>query len=208
LLGDDVRYVLSGAQVPSTIVAEQQSSDFPCTFDFRVTFDAYLGGLLVFPRHHGRPKGHGFGSVPPDGDPCNSPTITEFETQQIVVEHPTLGPVRFTPKDCNDSASQTVAVPDEERAVARKLMVAPIPATGPVTISFELPVARSAWLHIVDVGGRVVRRLDLNGLGAGRHGVTWDAQDGNGRPVPAGVYGAKLFVDGRSIGRARFVISR
>jgi hypothetical protein len=102
---------LAGEPQPtSTIVAEQPGSDFPATFDFNVIFDAYAGGILIFPRHHGRPKGHGFHVVPPNGNRQLSPTITIFEQTVIEFDHPELGLLRFKPKDCNDRESRTLAV--------------------------------------------------------------------------------------------------
>jgi hypothetical protein len=108
---------LAGEPQPtSTIVAEQPGSDFPATFDFNVIFDAYAGGILIFPRHHGRPKGHGFLVVPPNGNRHHSPTITEFEQTVIEFDHPELGLLRFKPKDCNDRESRVLtAVPRPPR---------------------------------------------------------------------------------------------
>lgn len=110
ILQQNITYVLSEdvEQPPSTIIAEQAETDFPATFAFNVVFDVRANNRVVFRRHEGRPEGHGFLVVPPDGNRENSPTITQFEDAQIVVEHPEIGVIRFMPLDCNDQNSQTI----------------------------------------------------------------------------------------------------
>lgn len=68
---------------------------------------------------------------------------------------------------------------------------APNPTTGSTTLRFDLPVDTWAALSIHDVGGRLVRRLP-GGSGGGAHAVSWDGRDREGRPVPSGVYFARL----------------
>ena len=53
-----------------------------------------------------------------------------------------------------------------------------MPGTGPAILNGP------ATLAIYDVSGRLVRRI-TGDLGAG---FVWDGRDGEGRPVPAGVY--------------------
>jgi len=113
-LGMKIFYILSPdvSQPTSTITAQQSDADYPAYFRFNVIFDAFVGdpnSPPVVVRHHGRPEGGGFGHVPPNKF---SPVITQFESTQIVVNHPTLGPVRFTPVDCHDQESSTAeAIP-------------------------------------------------------------------------------------------------
>jgi hypothetical protein len=108
-LDSEIQYIRSSVDQPvSTIISEQIGSDFPVRFSFNVIFDVFSSGTLVFPRHHGRPEGGGFMSVPPD---ANSPRITQFENVQIVLNHPLLGPIRFTPIDCQDTGSTTIPEP-------------------------------------------------------------------------------------------------
>jgi hypothetical protein len=110
VLQQDILYILSedADQPMSTITAEQEDSDFPAAFEFNVIFDARVGNATVIRQHHGKPAGHGFMVVPPDGNRRNSPTITDFETAFIQVEHPKLGRIGFVPVDCNDRSSETV----------------------------------------------------------------------------------------------------
>lgn len=107
---DSVRYVIAQdtVQPPSKIVAEQAGSDYPATLIIKVIFNAFLGNTLVFRHHVGMPMGSHFLVIPPDSNRINSPTITGFETAQILVTHPTLGLIRFKPKDCNDKKSTTI----------------------------------------------------------------------------------------------------
>lgn len=111
LFQQNITYVLSEdvEQPMSTITAEQAESDFPATFLFNVIFDVRANNIVMFRRHEGRPEGHGFQVVPPDGNRENSPTITQFEDVAITLEHPQMGIIRFIPLDCNDQSSQTIS---------------------------------------------------------------------------------------------------
>lgn len=70
----------------------------------------------------------------------------------------------------------------------------PSQVSAPANIPVDVPAAGpgSAALHIVDSGGRVIRRLDLSNLGPGLRTVVWDGQSQAGRPVAPGVYTAWL----------------
>lgn len=119
-LNSDITYVLSEdvEQPMSQIVAEERGLDFPATFQFNVIFDARAGNRVVFRKHHGRPKGHGFFEIPPSGNRATSPTITAFEDTLIVVEHPEAGEIQIKPVDCNDQDSRTLETFEEAYVVA------------------------------------------------------------------------------------------
>ena len=102
LLSEDVK------QKPSMIIAEAPARDFPAEFIFNVTFDARANNKTIRRRHHGRPHGTGFRTVPPDGNRRNSPTITGFEDNFIQLKHPTYGTIRFVPRHCNDNQGETI----------------------------------------------------------------------------------------------------
>ncbi|MDQ3982086.1 MAG: hypothetical protein M3271_05330 [Actinomycetota bacterium] len=111
ILKQNLTYVLSEdvEQPVSAIVAEQEGSDYPARFEFNVIFDVRADNLTVFRRHHGRPYGHGFMVVPPNGNRRLSPTIRSFEDARVSVEHPLLGSLFAIPIDCNDQKSETLA---------------------------------------------------------------------------------------------------
>lgn len=102
-----ITYVLSeGVEQPtSTIVAEQEGSDYPATIAFKVIFDARVNNRMFIPEHHGEPEGRGYRVIPPNGDLRQSPTLTQFEDTRIRVAHPDLGELRFVPIECNDKES-------------------------------------------------------------------------------------------------------
>ncbi len=79
---------------------------------------------------------------------------------------------------------------------------APNPFNPQTVLAFDLPAPASVVLEIYDVSGRRVRTL-LDGvpLGQGRRDAVWRGRDDAGRIVPAGVYFARLQVDGRSLTR-------
>jgi len=82
----------------------------------------------------------------------------------------------------------------------------PIPARGTVTFAIDLPRAARVRLDVVDLQGRVIRTLDPGALDAGFRSVTWDGRDHGGRRAGAGVYFARLQVEGVPVGTRRVVL--
>ncbi|NNE33793.1 MAG: T9SS type A sorting domain-containing protein, partial [Rhodothermales bacterium] len=68
----------------------------------------------------------------------------------------------------------------------------PNPFTETTTISYTLDQAYRLRVTVYDLNGRVVRQLVDRRLPQGKHEVTWDARDGGGKAVAAGVYLAVL----------------
>ena len=95
-------------------------------------------------------------------------------------------------------ATGTVGVPAPtvpgEIALARP---SPNPARGPVTLRFALPREAPVRLGIYDVSGRQVRELASGRQTAGEHVLDWDLRDEFGHAVGAGLYFARLELEGR-----------
>jgi len=72
----------------------------------------------------------------------------------------------------------------------------PNPFNPRTVISFELARTGPVQLNIYDLRGRLVRNLVASDLIAGRHDVTWDGLDRNGKMSASGVYFTKLRADG------------
>ncbi len=68
----------------------------------------------------------------------------------------------------------------------------PNPSRGSTALSVIVPAAGRVRLEIVDVTGRHVRMLVDGIKAAGRLDFSWDGRDELNRPVPAGVYFARL----------------
>lgn len=64
----------------------------------------------------------------------------------------------------------------------------PNPFSGQTMITFGLMDAGEASIVILDATGRMIRTLDAGFLDAGDHRLTWDAKDGFGQDVNAGLY--------------------
>jgi hypothetical protein len=84
---------------------------------------------------------------------------------------------------------------------------APNPARGEALLRYTLPSAARVTLALFDVAGRRVRALEQGERDAGEHATRWDGRDTEGRPVPAGLYFARLEAGGRSA-TVRLVIAR
>jgi hypothetical protein len=63
-------------------------------------------------------------------------------------------------------------------------------------------------LEIFDVTGRRVRTVLDGPMTRGGHVVAWDTRNSAGRHVAAGVYWARLIVDGKSLGAKKMVVLR
>lgn len=70
--------------------------------------------------------------------------------------------------------------------------VRPNPATGPVTVSYSLPVATVATVTVHDLRGRLVATLASGPRSAGGHESTWDGKLASGGRAAAGVYLVRL----------------
>ena len=82
----------------------------------------------------------------------------------------------------------------------------PNPARGPVSFAFTLPRAAAVRVVIADVQGRRVGSLDPGRLPAGAHRLRWEGTGSS--PSAAGVYFARLEVEGRTVGVHRMVVRR
>jgi hypothetical protein len=72
------------------------------------------------------------------------------------------------------------------------LRATPNPTAGNVAISFVLSAPAPTRVAIYDASGRMVSLLAAGALAAGAHKVSWVGSDRAGRPLPSGIYFAKL----------------
>ncbi|MCA9728782.1 MAG: hypothetical protein KC729_13915 [Candidatus Eisenbacteria bacterium] len=83
---------------------------------------------------------------------------------------------------------------DESTLPSRlSLRVAPVPARESVTIELRRTEGVSARVDIVDVNGRIVRRLYEGAIAADQR-LEWDTRDQSTRLVPAGLYWVRATV--------------
>lgn len=76
-----------------------------------------------------------------------------------------------------------------EVAPLARLVATPNPFVGSTKLALENPTPGTGGsLEIIDVAGRCLRHLSLDGAGTG---FAWDGQDDQGRPQPAGLYFAR-----------------
>jgi hypothetical protein len=87
------------------------------------------------------------------------------------------------------------------------LSVLPNPSVGTTSFRLSLPARGAARLIVYDVGGRVVDEMERPDLSAGIHELSWDGRTEDARPLPNGIYFAKLTVGGESVG-SKVVVMR
>ena len=73
----------------------------------------------------------------------------------------------------------------------------PNPFNPSTWIHFELPAVAGVKVDVVDLRGRVVRRLLDETRDAGQHSVAWNGRDDAGAPLGAGLYLARLRTGGQ-----------
>jgi hypothetical protein len=111
------------------------------------------------------------------------------------------------------SAAGTLAVEatsgtSSEARVSIFHSIGPNPSGGESTLSFSLAVDAEVRYSVFDLRGRLVRRVDLGRLSAGRFEARWDTRDDGGRNVAAGVYFVSLELGGQRLGAKRLTIVR
>jgi hypothetical protein len=77
-----------------------------------------------------------------------------------------------------------------------KSMVAPNPSPGPCRVSFQVATEGPVTVEVIDVTGRVLRRLLDGPHPAGDYSVIWDGRDDGGRDVPSGTYWTRITAPG------------
>jgi len=85
--------------------------------------------------------------------------------------------------------------------------VAPNPTRAGTAVDFTLAVGGGVALDVVDVRGRVVRRLERGFRPAGVHRVAWDGRTDRGELAPSGVYFVR-FEAGEASASRRIVLAR
>jgi len=137
--------------------------------------------------------------------PCALSAAEKYGTLGLFMDGvPACPPAASTPRHADNptSSEQRLTHPP---ATPVLLHVAGSPGR---TADFELTLTDDAHvtLLIVDLTGRVVRRLLDDSLGPGRTRVTWSGQDDRDVEQPAGVYFARLYVNAEAKRQERVVI--
>jgi glucose/arabinose dehydrogenase len=99
--------------------------------------------------------------------------------------------------------TSTVGIPRPHSAAGPSFATPyPSPSAGAIHFSYSLSEPAEVTLVILDLGGRIVRRLaGPEPQEARAHDRVWDGRDDRGRALPAGVYRAVLTVGGRTLER-------
>lgn len=176
----------------SVVVGYTTSADFPgadgILGSIFVTELDRLGGQLVFSavKPSGSPGGHGI---------ATGPQGNVFFTGAVHT------PADIYVAELLTDVNPATDVPALSSTGARNLLSgSPNPFTGATRLVYTLPAAAasSGRLDIYDAAGRRVRSMGQNLSGTNERVVFWDGSDGHGRPLPSGVYFARLEWSGGS----------
>jgi hypothetical protein len=131
--------------------------------------------------------------------------VQQGETYDVIVTHKgTLQGGSQTFSIASSVALSSVpppstAAPGLAGSALASVEIRPNPFRAGTSISFSLAAPAHVSVEIFDVNGRRVRTLAEGPLEAGNHRHDWNARDGSGRPVAAGVYFSRIVVDGRAL---------
>jgi autotransporter-associated beta strand protein len=105
------------------------------------------------------------------------------------------------------TVSNTVDVEPHAPTVSLLRAASPNPSSRRTLLGYDLARAGRIHLRIFDVRGRAVATVvDGEPREPGRYDAWWAGQDDDGRPVPAGIYFARLALEGREVGPVRRVV--
>jgi hypothetical protein len=82
--------------------------------------------------------------------------------------------------------------PAREGAKSARMTAFPNPSSSMMTLDYYLPKGGAMAIEILDLQGRVLRHVWDGQLPAGQYHANWDGLDENRRPLPAGLYFARL----------------
>ena len=177
---------------------------FPGEYDGDYFFSDYYLGFLR------RLKGGGSSwsvapPVPGQANPDNWATGLGAATDYLVAPDGSLWYCRQQPGDIRRILwTGSVAVPPAAPPAGIATFSAPYPSPsrGAVRFEYSLNRALEVELAILDLGGRVVRRLVDRGPAEARaYHVAWDGRDDRARPLRAGIYRAQLVAGGQRLER-------
>ena len=101
-----------------------------------------------------------------------------------------------------DSVSlQTLDTPGTSIPRVLALRALTNPFRGRLELMLALPQAADVRIEILDVAGRIVRKLPVARMVAGEHRIGWDGKGGDGRAVSPGAYWAAVWVNDRRLVR-------
>jgi hypothetical protein len=89
--------------------------------------------------------------------------------------------------------------PARDAVTAARLTVSPNPSSAMTTLDYYLPKGGAMAIDILDLQGRVLRQVWDGQLPAGQYHAVWDGLDEDRRPLPAGLYFARLRFGDQSI---------
>jgi hypothetical protein len=85
-----------------------------------------------------------------------------------------------------------VAGVDPVEVAGTRFEASPNPIRDRAELQFDMPALSPVALEIFDASGRRHTRSEFGVLPAGSHRLAWEARDGSGRPLPGGIYFARL----------------
>ncbi len=122
----------------------------------------------------------------------NVPQITFVRIRRATFYDAGLFVTPVTTADCEIGVGLAAGVGGTGAPNALRLRAEPNPAWGSVAFALVADRAGEQSVDVLDLSGRLVRRVTAGWQPAGARTVRWDGIDGAGRPAPAGVYLVRL----------------
>lgn len=121
----------------------------------------------------------------------SSQRIAVFASNQVTGQ---AGTLLLTPENAAEVGPPSATL----SSTAAAFTASPNPFARRTDIRHELPRSSTVVLTVLDVAGRVVRRLIDETQSAGFHRVQWDSRDDEGRHLASGIYRLRLEAGGRA----------
>ncbi len=118
--------------------------------------------------------------------PCTTLTFHQRDTLPAVIDLVGLQAITFTP--CSDLPTSVRSPLLNDVATGLRASISPNPASNGALIDVSVSNESVVSVHVVDMGGRIVRQFEPQQSIGGRVRLDWDTREENGRQLPSATY--------------------
>lgn len=118
--------------------------------------------------------------------PCTTLTFHQRDTLPTVIDLVNLQAITFTP--CSDLPTSVRSPLLHDVATGLRATISPNPASNGALIDVSVSNESVVSMHVVDMGGRIVRQFEPQQSIGGRVRLDWDTHEDSGRQLPSATY--------------------